>query len=103
MRKLYKEDTGNAKMIGMIIGMLVTIVISVLIVYNMAGSVDVDSVDSKIEENVFGNTTGGTNIHYAGNSTTDITDNANTFYVIAPIVAVVAIAVAIIGYVYKMG
>jgi len=101
MRKLYEGSEGSVKMVGMVIGVLVTLIISILILYSIAASVDTSGVDTKINDNVFPNST-----RYEGtpsaNASTDILDQSATFFTIAPILAIVIIAVVIIGYVTRM-
>jgi len=88
LRKL--NETGSVKMVGMVVGILVTLVIAVLIFYNVAGSIDADDIDDDLT---------GTP---AENATTDTLDQAATFFTIAPILAIVIVAVVIIGYVTRM-
>jgi len=93
LKSLYRSDDADTKMIGMVVGVLVTIIISVLIFYSIAGSIDTTDIDSNI---------GNTNTTYAANATDDTLDQASTFYAIAPIIAIVVVAVVILGYVSRI-
>ena len=106
MRKFLKNEHADIKMIGMVIGLLVTLLIAIMVIYNIAGSLDPEALDAKS----FGRTsTGGTtagneqmNQTPAGNSTTPILDQSATFFTIAPIIAIVVVAVVILSYVGKI-
>ena len=88
--KLLKNDEGSAKMIGMVVGVLITLIIAVLIFYNVAGSIDASTIDADLT---------GTPTQNATDSTLS---QASTFFTIAPIIAVVIVAVVIIGYVNRI-
>ena len=77
-------------MVGMIVGILVTLMIAVLIFYNIAASIDTTSIDADLT---------GTP---AANATDDTLDQAATFFTIAPIIAIVIVAVVILSYVGKI-
>ena len=104
MRKLLSNDNAEIKMIGMIVGILVTLIISILILYNVAGNIDTTSADENIRQNVYGE--GGTTYKngttFAANASTNVLDQSATFFTIAPILAVVIVAVVIIGYVNRI-
>jgi len=91
MRKLLKNEDADVRMIGGVVGILVTLIIAVLVFYNIAGSIDTTSIDSDLT---------GTP---AANATTDTLSQAATFFEIAPIIAIVVVAVVILGYVGKIG
>jgi hypothetical protein len=78
-------------MVGAAVGLLITLIIVVLIYYNIAASIDTTGVDAKLP---------GTP---AGNATTQINTQASTFFTIAPIIAIVIVAVVVIGYVQRIG
>jgi len=90
LRDIKTDENGNVKMIGMVVGVLVTLIIAVLIFYNVAGSIDTTTIDADLT---------GTP---SANATTDTLDQAATFFTIAPILAIVIVAVVIIGYVTRM-
>lgn len=94
MRKLLKNTEGNVKMIGAVAGILIMLIISILIFYNIIVSIDYTTVDADV---------GMTQTTDAHNASTDLTDQAATFFTIAPIVAIVIVAVVILGYVSKIG
>jgi len=91
LRKFLDNQEGNVKMVGAVVGILVTLIIAVLVFYNIAGSIDASSVDSDLT---------GTP---AQNATDDTLDQAGTFFTIAPIIAIVIVAVVILGYVSRIG
>jgi len=85
--RTLKDDKGNVQMIGAVVGILVTLIIAVLVFYNVAGSIDTTSIDEDLT---------GTP---ALNATDDTLDQASTFFTIAPIIAIVIVAVIILKYV----
>ena len=91
LKKLWQNDEADVKMIGAVVGILVTLIIAVLVFYNIAGSIDASSVDSDLT---------GTPTQ---NATDDTLDQAATFFQIAPIIAIVVVAVVILGYVSRIG
>ena len=90
LRNLIENKEADSRMIGMVVGVLVTIIIAVLVFYNIAGSIDASTVDAELT---------GTP---AQNATDDVLDQAATFFQIAPIIAIVLVAVVILGYVSKI-
>ena len=94
MKPLYKDDNADTKMVGMVVGVLVTLIISILVFYNIAASIDTTTVDSSF--GVDNNETP------AGNATTEILDQSQTFFAIAPIIAIVIVAVVILAYVSRI-
>ena len=102
MIKQKMDDQGNVQMVGMVVGVLVTLIIAVLVFYNVSSAIDHSDIDDNIQENVYGftgNDLVNDNVTYAGNSTDDIMDQAATFFTIAPIIAIVIVAVIILKYV----
>jgi len=90
LKPIRKNDEADVKMIGMVVGILVTLIIAVLVFYNIAGSIDTTTIDSGLT---------GTP---AANATDDTLDQASTFFSVAPIIAIVVVAVVILGYVSKI-
>jgi len=90
MKSLLKNDEADVKMIGAVVGILVTLIIAVLVFYNIAGSIDTTDIDAELT---------GTP---AANATDDTLDQSATFFSIAPIIAIVIVAVVILGYVSKI-
>ena len=70
------NDKANVQMIGAVVGILITLIIAVLVFYNVAGSIDTDGIDANF---------GGTNETPAANATDDTMDQSATFFSIAPI------------------
>lgn len=91
MKSFLKNDHADVRMIGAVVGILITLIIAVLVFYNIAGSIDTTTIDAELT---------GTP---AANATDDTLDQAATFFQIAPIIAIVVVAVVILGYVGKIG
>jgi len=91
MQKLMKNKEASVQMIGAVVGILITLIIAVLVFYNVAGSIDTTGIDADLT---------GTP---SANATDDTLDQAGTFFSIAPIIGVVAVAVVILGYVNRIG
>ena len=87
LRNIRTDNEADVKMIGGVVGILVTLIIAVLVFYNIAASIDTTTVDAGLT---------GTP---AANATTDTLDQAATFFTIAPIIAIVVVAVVILKYV----
>jgi len=90
MKKLIENDEADVKMIGAVVGILVTLIIAVLVFYNIAGSIDTTSIDAGLT---------GTP---AANATDATLDQSATFFSVAPIIAIVIVAVVILGYVSRI-
>lgn len=102
MKPLHDDDTANVKMIGTVVGILITIIIAVLIFYNIAGSIDVSSLDEDVAAAKGETGWPATNSTEATNATNAILDQSETFFTIVPIVAIVIVAAVVIGYVSKI-
>jgi len=96
MRKLFNH--GSIAMVGSAVGLLITLIISVLIFYSMlASSPSLPAPGA------------GASSYYKAlqnqseNSSSVISSQASTFFTIAPIVAIVIVAVVVIGYVQRIG
>jgi uncharacterized integral membrane protein len=98
-RILYGKDRAQMGMVGAAVGLLITLIIVVLIYYNITASIDTSSIDRKMGWN------GSALDKYtpAANATKSINEQAATFFVIAPIIAIVIVAVVVIGYVQRIG
>ena len=92
MKKMNNQ--ANVQMIGAVIGILITLIIAILVFYNVAASIDTSTIDGNF---------GGTNETPAANATEATLSQAGTFFSIAPIIGVVAVAVVILGYVNRIG
>ena len=91
MKSFIDNEEADVKMIGAVVGILITLIIAVLVFYNIASGIDTTTIDSDLT---------GTP---AANATTDTLDQAATFFQIAPIIAIVVVAVVILGYVSRIG
>jgi len=84
-------------MVGTAVGLFITIIIAVLIYYNIAGSTISPSGEGHgdvWQERVF---------NMSRNASTATNDQASTFFTIAPIVGIVIVAVVVISYVQRIG
>ena len=91
LKQLLKNDAGNVQMIGAVVGIFITLIIAVLVFYNVAASIDTTSIDANFD---------GTP---AANATDDTLEQSGSFFTIAPIIGIVAVAVVILGYVQRIG
>jgi len=99
-----KNNRGKLASVAMVasaVGFLITLVMSTIIYYNLA-NYNVNTIDAK-----FGMTVNATGVingsRPAANATARINGQAGTFFTIAPIVAIVIVAVVVIGYVQRIG
>ena len=96
------NDKAQMQMIGVAIGTLITLIICVLVYYNISGSIDTNTIDYK-----FGLTINATGVRNgsapAHNATESLNSQAATFFTIAPIISVVIVAVVVISYVKQIG
>lgn len=96
IRKLLKNDDGNVKMVGAVVGLFVTLAVVILVFYNIAASIDADALDQTWKTNDA--------LGFPANNATNATlDQAATFFTIAPIIGIVVVAVVILGYVSRIG
>jgi len=102
MKSLRADDNADVKMIGGVVGILVTLMISILVFYNIAASIDSSSVDTDLQQTGLAGGAATHNYTYAANATGDILDQTATFFTIAPIIAIVVVAVLILQYVGKI-
>ena len=101
MKKFLKDENANIQMIGTVVGIFVTLIIAVLVLYNVLGSIDYSTVDDNLADQL---TNDGVNDEaYAENASVALMDQSNTFFTIAPIIGVVVVAVIILGYVSRIG
>ena len=110
MKSLLKDDHADVKMIGAVVGILVTLVVTILVFYNVAASIDVNDLDADMG-GAYGAgryAEGGSKEQINGsrpayNGTMNTLTQAQTFFQIAPIIAIVVVAVVILGYVSRVG
>ena len=91
IKHLWKNNAGQMNMIGAAVGLFITLIIVVLIFYNIAGNIDTTDIDAALD---------GTP---AANATGEVLDQAATFFTIAPILGIVIVAVVVINYVKAIG
>ncbi len=96
MRKLIPNTHADLNMILGAVVVMVMLAISIVIVWNVVGAIDTTDLDTAVDGNFIDSGAASTE---ASNATTDLTDNLETFYTVAPIVLIVMAAVGILGYV----
>jgi hypothetical protein len=69
---LYGKDRAQMGMVGAAVGLLITLIIVVLIYYNITASIDTTAIDAKLPGSP------------AANATAQINAQAATFFTIAP-------------------
>ena len=89
--KIFGKDTAQMNMVGAAVGLFITLIIAVLIYYNISASIDTTTIDSKLTGTPAANATAATN------------NQAATFFTVAPIVGIVIVAVVVISYVQRIG
>jgi len=94
MRSLYDDTHADTRMIGGVIGILVTLIIAVLVFYNITASIDMTTLDDD-----FNLTGAGASETPVSNASNAVLDQAATFFTIAPIIAIVVVAVVVLKYV----
>ena len=92
MKKMINQ--ADVQMIGAVVGLLITIIVAVLVFYNVASSIDTTTIDGNF---------GGVNTTPSANATEATLDQAGTFFSITPIIAIVVVAVVILAYVNRIG
>lgn len=105
MKSILKDDNADVKMIGAVVGILITLIVAVLVFYNIAGSFStgLDALDDNVAAAKGETGWPATNSTEATNATDNILNQSATFFQIAPIIAIVVVAVVILGYVSKIG
>ncbi len=108
MRRLISNNKAEIDMILGAVVVMITLAITIVIAWNVVGSIDTDGLEDTIRQNVHGlqevNDNDAANATWnatltVGNSTASITDNMETYYTIAPIMLIVMAAVGILGYI----
>lgn len=89
--KFLKNKEGNIAMVGAVVSLLIMLIISALVFYNVAGAIDTTTIDAGLT---------GTP---SANATEEVLDQAAVFYAVAPILALVIVAVVILAYVKRIG
>lgn len=104
MKRLFRNNHADVSVIGAAVAILAALMISIVVVYNVASSIDV----STTTERSVNAARGYVNDQYNNstpilNSTDATLAQAATFYTLAPLVVVVIIAITILGYVMTIG
>ena len=104
-RRLVHHNKGEASAVTSVITFLLVLGIAVLLVYNIMGAVQPGTdLEHKVNE-ARGYTPGfddWNNSTSAGNATGEILSQTATFFQVAPILAIVIVAMVIIAYVKKV-
>jgi len=79
--------------------MAITFTIGLIVVYNVYASLDTDSIDDDLASSLGHNTSLFTD---AGNASTSLLDNTETFFTVGPIALIVVAAVGILSYVFLL-
>jgi len=87
MKELLKNKAGDVRTISTAVGILITLIIAILVFYNVAAGIDTTTIDAGLT---------GTP---SANATDDTMSQAATFFQIAPIIVIVLVAVVILRYV----
>lgn len=90
-QRFFKNDHAQMAMVGQAVGLLITLIIVVLVYYNIAASINTTTVDGLLPGSP------------AGNATSAVNSQAATFFTITPILVLVIVAVVVIGYVKMIG
>lgn len=95
-QSITKDDKAQMQMVGAAIGLFITIIVCILIYYNISASTIQTAAKSGV---------GLKNqaINASINATNQINNQAATFFTIAPIIGIVIVAVVVIGYVKTIG
>jgi hypothetical protein len=99
MRHLLKHRIAQVGMVGAAIGLLITLLISVLIYFSIAPAAQ----PTAAQMNRSGTVAQRKVWNQSNNASNAISNQAATFFTIAPIVAIVIVAVVVIGYVQRIG
>ena len=115
MRHLFGNKHAQMGMVGAAIGLFITLIICVLIYYNIAASIDTTTIEDNVRKaEGFTYPSGETAADNASraawnaskpvaNATGAVNSQSETFFTIAPIVGIVIVAVVVIGYVQRIG
>lgn len=98
MRKILKNKEADVRMIGMVVGLFITLLIAVLVLYNVVGSINYTDVDNKLDTAL-----GDGNTQDTENASNALLTQSETFFTIAPIIGIVIVAVVILSYVGRIG
>jgi hypothetical protein len=90
-KQLLKDNDAQVGYIGAAVGLLISLLIVVMIFYSIAASLDTTSIDAKMAGDP------------ALNATNAVMSQSATFFVVAPIVSIIIIAMVIIAYVSHIG
>ena len=91
------NDKANIAIVGQAIGLLITLIVIVLVYYNIS-TVGFHTMNYAAESTYQSSIWNASN-----NASTSIQNQAATFFTIAPIIVLVMVAVAVIGYIKMIG
>lgn len=93
-KQFLQNKDADIRMIGAVIGIMVTLLIGILVFYNVTTSLDHTTIDAEF---------GPTSATPAWNASNATLDHAATFFQVAPIIGIVIVAVVVLGYVGRIG
>ena len=107
MKKLWKNNHADMNMIISAVIIVIMLAIGVVIIFNIFAAIDTSTIDATIKGGKITNLGDGqdaynvswNNTHPAGNATTNLQNNVETFFTVAPIIVIVMAAVGILAYV----
>ena len=92
----------NKAQMGMVaaaVGLFITLIIAVLIYYNVAPSAQLNAPGGTAASDVYGHAVYNASL----NATEAVNTQAATFFSVAPIIGIVIVAVVVISYVQRIG
>ena len=101
MRGLKNNNQGDIGGVGQAIAITIALIMSLLIIYSIAVSINAHTLDAKFAATPASGMPGTASL--VGNSTNSTLSGLQTFYTISPLIIIVIAAVIILGYVTKFG
>lgn len=98
--RLLKNENANVKMLGGVVALLIMLAVGILVAYTIVGSVWGDAATLDHTSFQGNNSRNATPMQ---NATNDTLAQMTTFFSVAPIIAIVIVAVVILGYVSRIG
>ena len=111
MRRLIDNKNADMDIVITAIVVMITLALSIVIIWNVVGSIDSSSLDDRLRENALGlQESAGDNSSdqtwnettYVANSTDSFTTNLETYFTVAPIVLIIIAAVGILSYLFLL-
>lgn len=96
--RIFRNRSAGVQTIGVAIAAMVTVVIGLVVFFNIAASVDPHTLDTSLQSSI-----SNTGAFHAENATNATLAQAETFFTIIPLVFVIIAAVMILSYVGLIG